>query len=196
MARFAHVLGAALWVGGRLTVSLVVLPLTRCLLDEERRGRMLSAVGRRFGLLTVAAFLPVTWPRDRALKGQAVNGTSVLTGRASRSRSDHRGGQGAVLASAVNRFFAERMHMSEPRLFVPVRVGAFAVALRLFRTASGERTAVAFSSPLKLARALGAEQRWVELTAPALRAMIADLDAIGIVVDPAGTMAGPAEQVA
>ncbi|WP_326821680.1 hypothetical protein [Streptosporangium sp. NBC_01756] len=39
--------------------------------------------------------------------------------------------------------------MSEPRLLVPVRVGTFAAALRLFRTAAGKRTAVAFSSPLR-----------------------------------------------
>ncbi|MEV6038918.1 SAV_915 family protein [Nonomuraea sp. NPDC052116] len=86
--------------------------------------------------------------------------------------------------------------MSEPRLCVPVTVGTCASTLRLFRTASGKRTAVAFSSPLKLAKVLGADQRWVPLTAPALRGMIADLDVIGIVIDPAGTMTGPAKRVA
>ncbi|MFG1684277.1 SAV_915 family protein [Nonomuraea sp. NPDC049269] len=86
--------------------------------------------------------------------------------------------------------------MSEPRLFVPVRVGACASALRLFRTASGKRTVVAFSSPLRLARVLGTGQQWVVLTAPAMRGMIAELDVIGIVIDPAGTMARPAKQVA
>ncbi|NRQ38661.1 hypothetical protein HII36_43585 [Nonomuraea sp. NN258] len=59
VVRFLHVLGAALWVGGQLTVSLVVLPLARRLLDDQRRGQVLSAVGRRFGLLTAAVFLPV-----------------------------------------------------------------------------------------------------------------------------------------
>ena len=86
--------------------------------------------------------------------------------------------------------------MPEPRLFVPVRVGACALALRLFRTASGKRTAVAFSSPLRLAKVLGTDQQWVVLTAPALRGMLAELDVIGIVIDPAGTMARPAKQVA
>ncbi|NUW39421.1 hypothetical protein [Nonomuraea rhodomycinica] len=57
--RFLHVLSAALWVGGQLTVSLVVLPLARALLDERRRAAVLSAVGRRFGLFTAAVFLPV-----------------------------------------------------------------------------------------------------------------------------------------
>ncbi|GAA3206241.1 hypothetical protein [Nonomuraea roseoviolacea] len=57
--RFLHVLSAALWVGGQLTVSLVVLPLARRHLDERRRATVLTAVGRRFGILTAAGFLPV-----------------------------------------------------------------------------------------------------------------------------------------
>ncbi|GAA1024549.1 hypothetical protein GCM10009556_103870 [Acrocarpospora pleiomorpha] len=52
-------LSAALWVGGQLTVSLVVLPLARRLLDEHRRAEVLRAVGRRFGIVTAAVFLPV-----------------------------------------------------------------------------------------------------------------------------------------
>lgn len=57
--RFLHVVSAALWVGGQLTVSLVVLPLGRRLLDDQRRAGVLRAVGRRFGLFTAALFLPV-----------------------------------------------------------------------------------------------------------------------------------------
>lgn len=57
--RFLHVVSAALWVGGQLTVSLVVLPLARRLLDDQRRAGVLRAVGRRFGLFTAALFLPV-----------------------------------------------------------------------------------------------------------------------------------------
>ncbi|MEZ0075927.1 SAV_915 family protein [Planotetraspora sp. GP83] len=78
--------------------------------------------------------------------------------------------------------------MTEVPLFVPVHEGAFAMSVRLFRTASGKRTAVAFSSPMRLAKVLGAGQRWVRLSEPALRQMLRDLDVIGIVVDPAGTM--------
>jgi uncharacterized membrane protein len=59
VVRFLHVLSAALWVGGQLTVSLVVLPLARRLLDERRRAEVLTAVGRRFGIITAAALLPV-----------------------------------------------------------------------------------------------------------------------------------------
>ncbi|MFB4289936.1 hypothetical protein ACBI99_20005 [Nonomuraea sp. ATR24] len=59
VVRFLHVLAAALWVGGQLTVSLVVLPLARRQLDDRLRAQMLTAVGRRFGVITAAVFLPV-----------------------------------------------------------------------------------------------------------------------------------------
>lgn len=57
--RFLHVLSAALWVGGQLAVSLVVLPSVRRLLGADVRGRVLREIGRRFGIITVAVFLPV-----------------------------------------------------------------------------------------------------------------------------------------
>lgn len=59
VVRFLHVTSAALWVGGQLTVSLVVLPLARRMLDPQRRGQVLRAVGKRFGVFTGAVFLPV-----------------------------------------------------------------------------------------------------------------------------------------
>ncbi|HEY9438250.1 MAG TPA: hypothetical protein VIS29_06305 [Streptomyces sp.] len=59
LVRFAHVTGAALWVGGQLALSLVVLPLARHLLDAQARGRFAREAGRRFGMLTGAVFLPV-----------------------------------------------------------------------------------------------------------------------------------------
>jgi SseB protein N-terminal domain len=78
--------------------------------------------------------------------------------------------------------------MAEPPLFVPVRDCAPALALRLFRNPAGGRTAVAFTSPARVAEVLGAGQHWVRLSEPALRSMLTDLDVSGIVVDPAGTM--------
>ncbi|MEU8652441.1 hypothetical protein [Streptomyces sp. NPDC048737] len=59
LVRFAHVAGAALWVGGQLALSLVVLPLARHLLAPDAKDRFTAAAGRRFGLLTGAVFLPV-----------------------------------------------------------------------------------------------------------------------------------------
>ncbi|KUO20058.1 hypothetical protein [Streptomyces dysideae] len=59
LVRFAHVAGAALWVGGQLALTLVILPLARRLLTPEAKDRFTAAAGRRFGLLTGAVFLPV-----------------------------------------------------------------------------------------------------------------------------------------
>ncbi|MFI2376243.1 hypothetical protein ACH5AO_14410 [Streptomyces sp. NPDC018964] len=59
LVRFAHVAGAALWVGGQLALSLVVLPLARRLLAPDAKDRFTAEAGRRFGMLTAALFLPV-----------------------------------------------------------------------------------------------------------------------------------------
>lgn len=59
LVRFVHVAGAALWVGGQLALSLVVLPLARRLLAPEARADFVASAGRRFGILTGAAFLPL-----------------------------------------------------------------------------------------------------------------------------------------
>ncbi|MEU0830302.1 hypothetical protein [Streptomyces sp. NPDC005969] len=58
LVRFVHVAGAALWVGGQLALSLVILPLARHLFAPEARDRFTAAAGRRFGMLTGAVFLP------------------------------------------------------------------------------------------------------------------------------------------
>ncbi|MGW7529289.1 hypothetical protein [Streptomyces sp. NPDC054783] len=59
LVRFVHVTGAALWVGGQLALTLVVLPLARRMLPEEARDRFTAQAGRRFGLLTGTGFLPL-----------------------------------------------------------------------------------------------------------------------------------------
>jgi putative copper export protein len=58
LVRFVHVAGAALWVGGQLALSLVILPLARHLLTPEAKDSFTAAAGRRFGMLTGALFLP------------------------------------------------------------------------------------------------------------------------------------------
>ena len=57
--RFLHVLGAIVWVGGQLTVSAILLPAARMRLVPAERTALLTAVGRRFALLTVAGFVPL-----------------------------------------------------------------------------------------------------------------------------------------
>ncbi|MDF5754248.1 SAV_915 family protein [Spongiactinospora sp. TRM90649] len=74
-------------------------------------------------------------------------------------------------------------------LFVPVRQGAYGVSLRLFRTVSEPRSAVAFTSLDRLASVLGAGQAWIRLAESALRSLTADIGVTRIVIDPSGTNA-------
>jgi len=57
--RFVHVVSAMTWVGGQLTISAMVLPVVRRVLSVEDRLPVLTGVGRRFGMFTVVAFLPL-----------------------------------------------------------------------------------------------------------------------------------------
>lgn len=59
VVRFVHVLGAIIWVGGQLTITLVVLPPARELLGIADRAQVLRAVGKRFARITMVVFLPV-----------------------------------------------------------------------------------------------------------------------------------------
>jgi len=59
LIRFLHVLGAIFWVGGQLTVSVLVLPIVRRQLAGPERADLLRTVGMRLGILTVAAFIPL-----------------------------------------------------------------------------------------------------------------------------------------
>jgi uncharacterized membrane protein len=68
---FVHICGAALWVGGQLVLTLIVVPLARRALPEQTRAEVVSAVGRRFALVTVAAFLPVQIATGIALAAHA-----------------------------------------------------------------------------------------------------------------------------
>ncbi|ATL25421.1 SAV_915 family protein [Streptomyces formicae] len=69
-------------------------------------------------------------------------------------------------------------------LFVPVRPGPAGCVARLFRTAVGGRTAVAFTTEARLGAALGDTQPWIRLSAPALRALVEPLGVGDVTVDP------------
>lgn len=69
-------------------------------------------------------------------------------------------------------------------LFVPVRPGPLGCTTRFFRNALGGRIAVAFTSRQSLVRALGPDQHWERLSAPALRALAAPLGITELRVDP------------
>ncbi|KDN82414.1 SAV_915 family protein [Kitasatospora cheerisanensis] len=75
-------------------------------------------------------------------------------------------------------------------LAVPVRSGPRGHTVRVFRTAVGERTAVAFSSERRLLTVLGPAQPWIALAEPALRALFEPLGISALTVDP--QLAAPA----
>jgi uncharacterized membrane protein len=58
LLRFVHVLSAAVWVGGQLTLSALLLPVLRRRLPAELRASLTSTIGRRFGLYTLAVLIP------------------------------------------------------------------------------------------------------------------------------------------
>ncbi|MFJ9032389.1 SAV_915 family protein [Streptomyces sp. NPDC102274] len=77
----------------------------------------------------------------------------------------------------------------EPRtarpLYVPVRLGsAGGHQLRFARTPLGARTAIGFTSSLRLTAVLGEGQAWIRLAEPALRALAEPLGAALVTVDP------------
>ena len=58
LVRFVHVLGAILWVGGQVTVSMLVLPAARRRLGERERAELMRTLGLRLGVMTMAGFIP------------------------------------------------------------------------------------------------------------------------------------------
>ncbi|MEU5104917.1 MULTISPECIES: SAV_915 family protein [unclassified Streptomyces] len=69
-------------------------------------------------------------------------------------------------------------------LHVPVRPGPRGCVTRLFRTPLGDRTAVGFTSEGALLATLGADQPWIRLSEPALRALTAPLGVTTVTADP------------
>ncbi|MCX4986321.1 SAV_915 family protein [Streptomyces sp. NBC_00572] len=70
------------------------------------------------------------------------------------------------------------------RLCVPVRPGTRGCVTRFFRTPVGGRTAVAFTDPARLSAVLGADQPWIRLSEPALRALMEPLEVRELRIDP------------
>ncbi|MFD5052008.1 SAV_915 family protein [Streptomyces tendae] len=80
-------------------------------------------------------------------------------------------------------------------LYVPFRPGPSGrTTLRLLRTPLGRRTAVGFTYRRRLVTTLGAEQAWIRLAAPALRALTAPLGVTTLTVDPQFTAPAAASE--
>lgn len=59
LIRFAHVLAAVLWVGGQLTLSMVVRRAAAETVDAPIRADLFTAIGRHFGRLANLVLMPV-----------------------------------------------------------------------------------------------------------------------------------------
>lgn len=65
--RFLHVVSAILWVGGQLTLALIVRPVSGDELDSETRTRLITAMGRRYGRIASVGLIPVLLATGLAL---------------------------------------------------------------------------------------------------------------------------------
>lgn len=57
--RFFHVGSAILWVGGQLTLSLIVRPAAARLLEDQTRVDLVSDMGSRFARIAGAGLIPL-----------------------------------------------------------------------------------------------------------------------------------------
>lgn len=67
LVRFTHVLAAVLWVGGQLTVSLVVRRAAVETLSGDSRSTLFTTIGRLFGRMANFVLMPVLLATGLAL---------------------------------------------------------------------------------------------------------------------------------
>lgn len=59
LVRFVHVIFAVAWVGGQLTLTLLLIPLLQRKLSPELAASVRTSFGKTFGIYTLALFLPL-----------------------------------------------------------------------------------------------------------------------------------------
>jgi uncharacterized membrane protein len=94
LVRFVHVLSALTWVGGQLLLSLLLLPVLRRRLADQTRAPLTKEIGLRFGVFTIAVFLPV----------QVATGVALAVHRGVTLASLGQPGYGRTLAEKLTLF--------------------------------------------------------------------------------------------
>jgi uncharacterized membrane protein len=94
LVRFLHVLSAMTWVGGQLLLSLLLLPILRRRLPDQIRAPVTREIGVRFGVFTVAVFLPV----------QVATGIALAAHRGVTLTSLTQPGYGRILSEKIGLF--------------------------------------------------------------------------------------------
>lgn len=59
LVRFAHVLAAVVWVGGQLTLSLIVRRASSETLQDQSRAALFTKIGQVFGRMATFVLMPV-----------------------------------------------------------------------------------------------------------------------------------------
>ncbi len=67
LIRFLHVGAAILWVGGQLTLSYIVRPVTVKLIAEEDRKILTASIGTRFARIAAMGLIPILLATGLAL---------------------------------------------------------------------------------------------------------------------------------
>jgi putative copper export protein len=82
LVRFLHVTAAIIWVGGQLTLAIVVVPVVARQLAGSERSALMTATGRRFALVSMAGAIPVAIITGVALMVQRSVDAQMLTATA------------------------------------------------------------------------------------------------------------------
>ncbi len=78
LVRFVHVLSAMCWVGGQLTLSLLVLPVLRTGVAEDVGRPIVRRMATRFGVLANVVLLPLLLATGLALAAHRHIGWATL----------------------------------------------------------------------------------------------------------------------
>jgi len=94
LVRFLHLLGAAVWLGGQLTISAPVMPAARGRLADDPCAYLTRVLGMRLGIATATVLIPV----------QVATGLALAWHKGVTWQSPFDPGYGRVLAGKLTAF--------------------------------------------------------------------------------------------